>query len=183
MTKSSDARCFRNRVKNFVFFEPLGNCFSMNHPCRMGFQEAARRAVRWFGAGIWLMAASMPKSHGEEIPSAPASSHNATNATPSSAEGVVAFKKMSLEELMAQDVTSVSRQPQPYGQAPAAIQVITGDEIRRSGASSIPEALRLADNLDVAQKNSSSWDISARGFNSSIADKLLVMIDGRSIYT
>ena len=90
---------------------------------------------------------------------------------------------MNLQELMNQDVTSVSRQPQPYGQAPAAIDVITSDEIERSGASSIPEALRLADNLDVAQKNSHDWAISARGFNTDLADKLLVMMDGRTVYT
>src|SRR5271154_3956143 len=95
----------------------------------------------------------------------------------------VELKKLSLEELMDLDVTSVAKQPEPYGQAPAAIQVITGDEIHRSGASSIPEALRLADNLDMAQVTSSSWDISARGFNSSVSDKLLVLIDGRSVYT
>jgi iron complex outermembrane receptor protein len=93
------------------------------------------------------------------------------------------YKKMSLEELMDQQVTSVAKQPQAYAQAPAAIQVVTGDEIRRSGASSIPEALRLADNLDVAQVTSSSWDISARGFNASVGNKLLVLMDGRSIYT
>ena len=81
------------------------------------------------------------------------------------------------------DVTSVAKEPQPYGQAPAAIDVITGDEIRRSGASSIPEALRLADNLDVAQKNSHDWAISARGFNTALANKLLVLIDGRAVYT
>src|SRR5262249_39008166 len=67
------------------------------------------------------------------------------------------LKRMSLEELMQIEVTSVSRQPEPYRQAAAAIQVITREEIRRSGASSIPEALRLADNLIVAQKNSSAW--------------------------
>ena len=81
------------------------------------------------------------------------------------------------------DVTSVDKQPEPYGLAAAAIEVITNDEIRRSGASNIPEALRLADNLDVAQVGSSNWDISARGFNSSVGDKLLVLIDGRSVYT
>ncbi len=84
---------------------------------------------------------------------------------------------------MDQDVTSVSRQPEPYGQAPAAIDVITQDEIRRSGASSIPEALRLADNLDVAQQNSHDWAISARGFNTALANKLLVLMDGRTVYT
>jgi len=81
------------------------------------------------------------------------------------------------------DVTSVSKQPEPYGQAPAAIQVITGEDIQRSGASSIPEALRLADNLDVAQKNSHDWAISARGFNTALGNKLLVLIDGRAVYT
>ncbi|HEU6448614.1 MAG TPA: TonB-dependent receptor [Verrucomicrobiae bacterium] len=97
---------------------------------------------------------------------------------------VSAYKKMSLEQLMDLDVTSVSREPEAYGKAPAAIQVITGDEIHRSGASSIPEALRLADNLNVAQLSSSQWDISARGFNTSgFSDKLLVLMDGRSVYS
>ena len=94
------------------------------------------------------------------------------------------YKKMSLQELMDQEVTSVAKQPEPLGQAPAAIQVVTGGQICRSGAASIPEALRLADNLDVAQLSSSQWDISARGFNTSgFSDKLLVLMDGRSIYT
>ncbi|HWC59616.1 MAG TPA: TonB-dependent receptor [Verrucomicrobiae bacterium] len=90
---------------------------------------------------------------------------------------------MSLTELMNLDVTSVAKQPEPYLQAPAAIQVITGEEISRSGASSLPEAMRLADNLDVAQKNSHDWAISARGFNTALGNKLLVLMDGRSIYT
>ncbi len=93
------------------------------------------------------------------------------------------FKKMSLEQLMNLDVTSVSKQPQPYGEAPAAIEVITNDEICRSGASSIPEALQLADNLEVAQKGSHDWSISARGFNTDLSNKLLVLIDGRSVYS
>src|SRR6185295_18522021 len=94
-----------------------------------------------------------------------------------------ALRKLSLKELMDSDVTSVSKEPEPYREAPAAIQVITGDDIRRSGASSIPEALRLADNLNVAQKNSNGWAISARGFNTDLANKLLVLRDGRSVYT
>jgi iron complex outermembrane receptor protein len=93
------------------------------------------------------------------------------------------YKKMSLGELMKQDVTSVSKQPEPYGQAPAAIDVITGDDIRRAGASSLPEALRLADNLEVAQKSAHDWGITARGFNTDLANKLLVLIDGRTVYT
>ncbi len=93
------------------------------------------------------------------------------------------YKKMSLDELMNQEVTSVTKTPEPFGQAPAAIQLITGEQIRRSDASNLPEALRLADNLDVAQKSSSAWAISARGFNPSVGNKLLVLMDGRSIYT
>ena len=108
---------------------------------------------------------------------------SATSTTSTNLPGPAIYKKMSLQELMDLDVTSVAKEPEPYGQAPAAIDVITGDEIRRSGASSIPEALRLADNLDVAQKNSHDWAISARGFNTALGNKLLVLIDGRSVYT
>ncbi|HVZ79534.1 MAG TPA: TonB-dependent receptor [bacterium] len=93
------------------------------------------------------------------------------------------YKKMSLEDLMNMDVTSVEKQAVPYGRAPAAIVVVTGDEIHRSGVSSIPEALRLADNLEVAQLSSSGWNISARGFNASVGNKILALMDGRSIYT
>jgi iron complex outermembrane receptor protein len=94
-----------------------------------------------------------------------------------------ALKKMSVEELMNIEVTSVSKHPEKLSEAASAIQVVTQDDIRRSGASSIPEALRLADNLDVAQKNSHDWAISARGFNTDLANKLLVLIDGRTVYT
>src|SRR5207244_12053207 len=81
------------------------------------------------------------------------------------------------------EVTTVSRQPEPLWTSPSAVQVITGEDIRRSGASSIPEALRLASNLQVAQADSSTWAITARGFNNTLANKLLVMIDGRVVYT
>src|ERR1700683_4238942 len=68
-------------------------------------------------------------------------------------------------------------------QAPAHSERVPGADTRRSGATSIPEALRLADNLEVAQINSHDWAISARGFNANLANKLLVLIDGRAIYT
>jgi iron complex outermembrane recepter protein len=93
------------------------------------------------------------------------------------------LKGMSLEDLLDIEVTSVTKEPEKLSESPSAIQVITQDDISRSGASSIPEALRLADNLDVAQKNSHDWAISARGFNTALANKLLVMIDGRTVYT
>ncbi len=94
-----------------------------------------------------------------------------------------ALKQMSLEQLMNVEVTSVTKEPQKLLQAPAAIQVITSEDIRRSGATTLPEALRLADNLEVAQINAHDWAISARGFNTNLADKLLVLIDGRAVYT
>src|SRR5262245_25444475 len=93
------------------------------------------------------------------------------------------LKRLSLEELLDLDVTSVSREPEPYRTAPAAIQVIRSEDIRRSGAASIAEALRLADNLVVAQKTSNAWAITARGFNTDLANKLLVLVDGRTVYT
>lgn len=94
-----------------------------------------------------------------------------------------ALKRLSLEELLDMEVTSVSRRPEKLASAAAAIQVITSDDIRRSGARSIPEALRLAPNLEVAQINAHDWAISARGFSSRTANKLLVLIDGRTVYT
>src|SRR5437899_1286763 len=80
-------------------------------------------------------------------------------------------------------VTSVSKKPEKLSEAASAITVITQEDIRRSGATSLPEALRLAPNLEVAQVDSHEWAISARGFNSTTANKLLVLIDGRSVYT
>ena len=93
------------------------------------------------------------------------------------------LKQLNVEDLMNVEVTSVTRHPEKLIEAASAIQVITQEDIRRSGATSIPEALRLADNLQVAQKNSHDWAISARGFNTALANKLLVMIDGRTVYT
>ncbi len=93
------------------------------------------------------------------------------------------LKKLSVEELMGLEVTSVSRRPEKLSEVASAIQVITAQDIEQSGAQSIPEALRLADNLQVAQKNSHDWAITARGFNTDLANKLLVLVDGRSVYT
>ena len=93
------------------------------------------------------------------------------------------LKQLNVEDLMNLQVTSVARHPEKLLETASAIRVITQEEIRRSGATSIPEALRLADNLQVAQKNSHDWAISARGFNTALGNKLLVMIDGRTVYT
>ena len=94
-----------------------------------------------------------------------------------------ALKRRPLEELMDIDISLVARRPQRWFDAPAAVYVISDEDIRRSGARSIPEALRLAPNLNVAQIDSRQWAISSRGFNSASSDKLLVLIDGRIVYT
>jgi iron complex outermembrane recepter protein len=80
------------------------------------------------------------------------------------------------------EVTSVSKKEQKLSQVAAAIFVITQEEIRRSGATSIPDLLRMVPGLDVAQINASTWAISARGFNLQFANKLLVLIDGRAVH-
>src|SRR6266446_1339832 len=91
--------------------------------------------------------------------------------------------ELPIEALLQMEVTTVSRKAEKLSQSPAAVSVVTQDDIRRSGATSIPEALRLVPGLDVARVDASEWAISARGFNDVFANKLLVLQDGRSIYT
>src|SRR5438045_8219580 len=90
---------------------------------------------------------------------------------------------LSMEDLMNLQVTSVSKRTQKVADAAAAVFVITQEDIRRSGATSIPEALRLAPGLQVARIDQNKWAIAARGFNGRFDNKLLVLIDGRSVYT
>ena len=93
---------------------------------------------------------------------------------------------LSLEELISldvPDVTSVSRKKQRLMDSAAAIYVITNDDIRRSGVTSIPEALRMVPGMQVARLNGNTWSISTRGFNYIFANKLLVLIDGRTVYS
>ena len=89
---------------------------------------------------------------------------------------------VSLEDLMKIEVTSASRREQRADSVPAAVYVIGRDEIRRSGMTAIPDLLRLVPGVQVAQINSNKWAVSVRGFNSLYSNKLLVMVDGRSIY-
>ncbi|MBT1687636.1 TonB-dependent receptor plug domain-containing protein [Dawidia soli] len=93
------------------------------------------------------------------------------------------LKALSMEELMEIEVISVSKRKEKILEAASAVQVITDEDIRNSGVASLPEALKLATNLQVAQVNASQWAISARGFNNVLANKLLVLIDGRVVYT
>lgn len=101
---------------------------------------------------------------------------------------VAKLKKLSVEELMNIEVTSVSKTPQKLAEVASAIQVITHEDIKRSPTTLLPEILRLASNLQVTRAGSHEYAVTARGFNgfpisnSSLADKLLVTIDGRPVY-
>jgi len=107
----------------------------------------------------------------------------ATTALAAEPVRVADLADLSIEELGNIQVTSVSKRPERLADAPASIFVITGEDIRRAGATRLPEALRLAPNLEVARVSASSYAISARGFNNTIDNKLLVLIDGRTVYT
>jgi iron complex outermembrane receptor protein len=93
------------------------------------------------------------------------------------------LKDLSIEELSNIEVISVSKREQRLSDAPTSVFVITSEDIRRSGATSLPEALRLAPNLQVARVSANEYAVSARGFNGTAANKLLVLIDGRSVYS
>lgn len=91
--------------------------------------------------------------------------------------------ELTLEQLMDIKITSVSRKPEVLSEAASAVYVITQEDIRRSGATSIPEALRMVPGLEVAQINASKWAVSARGFSDLFAKYLKVLIDGRNVYS
>ena len=90
---------------------------------------------------------------------------------------------LSLDDLLDLDVVTVAKVSEKITQSPAAIYVITGETIRRSGANSIPEALRTVPGMHVYRINATKWALSARGFAGRFANKMLVMIDGRTVYT
>lgn len=93
------------------------------------------------------------------------------------------LKSLSLEELSQIEVTTPSKSPVKAIQTPGAIYVITGEDIRRSGVTSIPEALRMAPGVEVARIDSNKWSIGIRGFGSRLSRSVLVLIDGRTVYT
>ncbi|HUR44263.1 MAG TPA: TonB-dependent receptor [Candidatus Saccharimonadales bacterium] len=130
--------------------------------------HASWKQVASFVAGCSFL---LPAAHGAEL------------AAVAPAKDKINVMDMDLEALMKIEVTSVSKRPEKLSDAAAAIYVITNEDIRRAGATSIPEALRLAPGLEVARQDSHTWAISSRGFNDEFANQLLVLIDGRSVYT
>lgn len=139
----------------------------------MGGKRWKRWLREWVAlAAVWLVAFGSPAASGTTpqspaVPQAPSED----------------LTQVSIENLMNLEVTSVSKKEQKLAQVAAAIFVVTQEDIRHSGATNIPDLLRMVPGLDVAQINANTWAISARGFNSEFANKLLVLIDGRTVYT
>lgn len=155
----------------------------------MGFNKHAA----WFLCGLVLApvcatAAVQALAHPwQEAAQAPAGQFRGAQASTVQGQrkraSVHTLKSLSLEELMEVEVTSVSRSPESLIGAAAAVTVVTNEEIRRSGATTIPEALRFVPGIHVARRNSNSWTVSSRGFSSVNSEKLLVLSDTRSVYT
>jgi iron complex outermembrane recepter protein len=167
--KSALFRSLRVTVSSLLIAEDVPVTLSRATDCHPGVQRrvAGHGAVLAIAVGISILA---PRS----------------NAAPSAQNDIVstsALKSLSIEDLVNLEITSVSRTHEPLSDAAAAVYVITREEILNSGARSLPDILRLAPNLQVAQITSSSFAITARGFNGTAAAKLLVLIDGRSVYT
>ena len=110
----------------------------------------------------------------------PGSCYAASNGQPG--EESTDFTKFSLEQLKDVVIVSVSKKPETISDVAAAVYVITQEDIRRSGVTSIPEALRLAPGVQVARITATDWAINIRGLNDQFAQNLLVMIDGRKVY-
>lgn len=93
------------------------------------------------------------------------------------------LRRLSLEELLELEITTVTRRPQPQAQTPAAVHIITQADIRRSGATSLPELLRLVPGMHVARLDHNKWAMGMRGFTDRLSRAMLVMIDGRAVYS
>ena len=136
-----------------------------------------KQSKRWLrarvtGAAVLLLLLACESAQGQGSRSQPA---------PQSSPGDLT--QVSIENLMNMEVTSVSKREQKLSQVAAAIFVITKEDIRRSGATNIPDLLRMVPGMDVAQINGSTWAVGSRGFTGQYANKLLVMVDGRSVYS
>ncbi len=110
-------------------------------------------------------------------------SGTASSAQPPVPYTISTLKQMSLDELMNIEVTSASRTTERYAEAAAALTVVTAEHLRRSGATTVPDALRWVPGLHIAQQDANTWAMSSRGFSSVNSEKLLVLSDSRSIYT
>jgi iron complex outermembrane receptor protein len=152
--------------------------------CRRGRRRAASLAVALVASAT--VAGVVPAQSRPAAADLPAPHADHVDAADSPAPGDD-FTSLSLEDLMNvdimnQQVTSVAKHPERLAESPAAVYVISNEDVRRSGMSSIPDLLRLAPGTNVGRINANKWGISARGFNDQYSNKLLVLMDGRAIY-
>lgn len=150
---------------------------------KTGRRQAMRGLPAFYcivAAGLWTARAARG-----DIPTTqpkPAAASQPSEATSPRTDGGD-LTSLSLEDLMNVEVYSAAKHSQKASETPAAISVITQDDIRRTNFTSIPEMLRTVPGLDVAQINANQWAIGSRGFNDLYSNKLLVLMDGRSVYT
>ena len=137
-----------------------------------------RERIR-FAVVVLALIAELPLAH----PMRAAGADATASQVDSTIQTANVLKQMSLEELFDLTVTTVSSKPEPVSKTAAAVHIVTADEIRRLGALNIPRVLRYVPGVEVARVSTRDYAITARGFNGTIANKLLVMIDGRSVYT
>ena len=142
-------------------------------------------------AALLILAGMLAAPCRAEPPAAPATPSDAATTKAGDLENLL---KLDIDQLsktpvasaggpsMDTPVTSVTKEQSTVGRSPAAIFVITNEMIRRSGVTTIPDALRMAPGLDVAEVNSNTWAVSCRGFNWTFGNKMLVLIDGRCVY-
>ncbi len=147
-------------------FDDVSRVLRLAHPF-WASDLAARRVMLRFRQGLmWIL---MPALWALPSPGRDSGSQDVTNA--------------SLEQLMNIEVTSVSKKEQKLSTTAAAVFVLTQEDIRRSGATNIPDLLRMVPGVDVAQIDANTWAISIRGFNTRFSNKVLVLVDGRAVYT
>jgi iron complex outermembrane receptor protein len=145
----------------------------------MGERNLRRLGRRWMNCcGLLLALLGCAAANGQT-----AKDTESKQASPSANSPQGDLTQVSIENLMNMEVTSVSKKEQKLSRAAAAIFVITQEDIRRSGTKSIPDLLRIVPGVDVAQLDANIWVISIRGFADRFADKVLVLVDGRSAYT
>jgi iron complex outermembrane receptor protein len=133
----------------------------------------------------WAVALCLMSAPSQSLSQTPGPSQSATNPNDQGVEEAKHAASLDLEELADMDVkvTSASKKVEPLTGAPAAIYVLTGEEIRRGGFTTLPDALRMVPGLYVAQTDARIWQISARGFSDLNNNKMLVLVDGRSVYS
>src|SRR5258707_7712303 len=149
------ASCFGNRPSKEINF---------HRPCRSSIRGIASTLALL----LWLTATGQMTR---------------AQATQSNQNPTGNLKQLSLEQLGNVEVTTASKEPEQVWRTPAAIYVITQEDIRRSGATTIPEVLRLAPGLEVARTDSDHWAVGVRGFGGQFSKSLLLLIDGRSVYS